>query len=76
MTTARNGAKQAQNQTRIGINTTMKATGNGAAAVSRKAERIAQNGINGGNRGTTKPIISTKSGIIPSSSASEINRAA
>ena len=54
----------------------MKATGNGAAAVSREAERIAQNGINGVNRGTTKPIISAKSGIIPSSSASEINRAA
>ncbi len=54
----------------------MKATGNGAAAVSREAERIAQNGINGVNRGTTKPIISAKSGIILSSSASEINRAA
>ncbi len=32
--------------------------------VLRKAERIAQNGINGVNRGTTKPIISAKSGII------------
>ena len=54
----------------------MKVTGNGAAAVSREAERITQNGINGVNRGTTKPIVSAKSGIIPSSSASEINRAA
>ncbi len=54
----------------------MKATGNGTAAVSREAERIAQNAINGVNRGTTKPIVSAKSGIIPSSSASEINRAA
>ncbi len=51
---ARNGARNAQNQTGRAAEMATAKAGDGAAAVSMAANRITKNEVNGVNRGTTK----------------------
>ena len=73
---ARNGARNAQNQTGRAAEIATAKAGDGAAAVSMAANRITKNEVHGVSQGTTKGVDAAKTGIVAEASADEINRAA